>query len=96
MSSSPAGTRNHFALDLGLDRNDVLGALDAYRDGVERRIDLASVNDRVFVNNTTVGIYAKVVQSPDYREAKRAPGRRGPSGLARTECRAHGSAIHRT
>ncbi len=33
----PAGTRNHFALDLGLDRADVPGALDAYDDGVDTR-----------------------------------------------------------
>ncbi len=67
----PAGTRNHFALDLGLDRDDVVGALDAFDEGFERRIDLACVNGRTFVNNATLGLYAKVVQSPDYREAKR-------------------------
>jgi diacylglycerol kinase family enzyme len=66
----PAGTRNHFALDLGLDRDDVVGALDAFTDGVERRIDLASVNDHVFVNNASLGVYAKVVQSDAYRDAK--------------------------
>ncbi|HXP18465.1 MAG TPA: diacylglycerol kinase family protein [Streptosporangiaceae bacterium] len=66
----PAGTRNHFALDLGLDRNDVIGALDAFADGVERRIDLAAVNGRTFVNNCSLGLYAKVVQSPEYRDAK--------------------------
>jgi diacylglycerol kinase family enzyme len=66
----PAGTRNHFALDLGLDRDDVIGALDAFTDGVERRVDLARVNDRVFVNNASLGVYAKVVQSQAYRDAK--------------------------
>jgi diacylglycerol kinase family enzyme len=66
----PAGTRNHFALDLGLNRGDVVGALDAFTDGVERRIDLARVNDRVFVNNASLGVYAKVVQSEAYRDAK--------------------------
>jgi diacylglycerol kinase family enzyme len=66
----PAGTRNHFALDLGLDRDDVVGALDAFADGVERRIDLAQVNGRVFVNNASLGLYAKIVQSPEYRDAK--------------------------
>jgi diacylglycerol kinase family enzyme len=67
----PAGTRNHFALDLGLDRDDVVGAMDAFSDGVERRIDLARVNERVFVNNASLGVYAKVVQSDAYRDAKR-------------------------
>jgi diacylglycerol kinase family enzyme len=66
----PAGTRNHFALDLGLDRADVLQALDAFTDAVERTIDLAQVNDRVFVNNASLGIYAEVVQSRSYRGAK--------------------------
>ena len=66
----PAGTRNHFALDLGLDRNDVVGALDAFGDGVERTVDLAAVNGRVFVNNASLGLYAKVVQSAEYRDAK--------------------------
>ena len=66
----PAGTRNHFALDLGLNRDDVIGALDAYTDGIERVIDLARVNDRVFVNNASLGVYAKVVQSDAYRDAK--------------------------
>ena len=66
----PAGTRNHFALDLGLDRTDLVGALDAFTDGVERRVDLAKVGDRVFVNNVSLGIYAKVVQADEYRDAK--------------------------
>jgi len=66
----PAGTRNHLALDLGLDRQDVVGALDAYTDGVERRVDLARVGDRVFVNNVSLGIYAKIVQSDEYRDNK--------------------------
>ena len=66
----PAGTRNHLAMDLGLDRDDVVGALDAFRAAVERRIDLAMIGDRMFVNNATMGLYAKVVQSPEYRDQK--------------------------
>ncbi len=66
----PAGTRNHFALDIGVDRDDVIGALDAFHHGSERRIDLAQVNGRVFVNNASIGFYGKVVQSPEYRDAK--------------------------
>jgi len=66
----PAGTRNHFALDLGLDRADVVGALDAFEEGVDTVIDLAEVNGRVFVNNASMGLYAKIVQSDAYRDAK--------------------------
>jgi len=66
----PAGTRNHFALDLGVERDDVVGALDAFVDGRERRVDLAEVNGRVFVNNVSIGLYAEAVQREGYREAK--------------------------
>ena len=66
----PAGTRNHFALDLGVDREDVVGALDAFVDGGERTVDLAEVNGRVFVNNVSLGLYADAVQREGYRDAK--------------------------
>jgi diacylglycerol kinase family enzyme len=66
----PAGTRNHFALDLGVDRDDVVGALDAFVNGGERRVDLAEVNGRVFVNNVSLGLYAEAVQHAGYRDAK--------------------------
>lgn len=65
-----AGTRNHFALDLGLDREDPRGSLYAFRDAIERRIDYATVNGRFFVNNVSLGIYATIVQQEGYREAK--------------------------
>jgi diacylglycerol kinase family enzyme len=66
----PAGTRNHFALDLGVNRDDVVGALDAFTKGGERIVDLAEVNDRVFVNNVSLGVYAEAVQNTSYRDAK--------------------------
>ena len=66
----PAGTRNHFALDLGVDRDDVVGALDAFVNGGEHFVDLGEVNGRVFVNNVSMGLYAEAVQSKGYRDAK--------------------------
>jgi diacylglycerol kinase family enzyme len=69
----PAGTRNHFALDLGVDRHDLVGALDAFTDGVERRIDVAEVNGRVFVNNVSLGIYGDAVRQPGYRGRRCGP-----------------------
>lgn len=84
-----AGTRNHFALDLGLDREDPSLCLAALVDGVEARIDLGEINGRPFVNNASFGAYAEVVDDPAYRDAKRSTalttlpdllsGRRGPS-----------------
>jgi diacylglycerol kinase family enzyme len=65
-----AGTRNHFALDLGLDRRDPRKSVYAFRDAVERRVDFATVNDRFFVNNVSLGVYATIVQDKGYREAK--------------------------
>lgn len=66
----PAGTRNHFARDLGLDPDDPVGALDAFRGGVARVIDVGSVNGRLFLNNVSVGIYGEALQHPSYRHAK--------------------------
>ncbi len=65
-----AGTRNHFALDLGLDREDPATCLDALTDGVELRVDLGLIGGRTFVNNASFGAYAAVVQSPAYRDDK--------------------------
>lgn len=65
-----AGTRNHFAMDLGLDRDDPSTCLEALTDGVEIRVDLGFVGGRVFVNNASFGAYAAVVQSPEYRDDK--------------------------
>ncbi|MFE0461276.1 diacylglycerol/lipid kinase family protein [Kitasatospora sp. NPDC058965] len=65
-----AGTRNHFAMDLGLDRDAPDRCLDALRDGEELRVDLGTVDGRPFVNTVSFGVYAQIVQSPEYRDAK--------------------------
>jgi diacylglycerol kinase family enzyme len=85
----PAGTRNHFALDLGVDRNDVVGALDAFAgDAVERAVDVGEVSGRLFLNNVSLGIYGDAVQRDEYRDAKlrilleTAARVLGPSGAA--------------
>jgi len=65
-----AGTRNHFALDLGLDREDPSTCLGALSDGVELRVDLGIINGQVFVNNASFGAYAEVVETPAYRDDK--------------------------
>ena len=90
-----AGTRNHFALDLGLDREDPSRCLDALRDGVELHVDLGVIADRPFVNNASFGAYAAVVQSPAYRDDKTRTtldqlpgllaGQQGPRLMARAE-----------
>ena len=66
----PAGTRNHFALDLGLDRSDPVAALDAFGEAFQRRIDVAAANGRVFLNNVSIGAYGEVVADEQYRDNK--------------------------
>lgn len=66
----PAGTRCHFAQDLGLDRDDLVGGLRAFTDGEERRVDVATIGDRVFCNNVSFGLYGAMVAEPGYRDAK--------------------------
>jgi diacylglycerol kinase family enzyme len=66
----PAGTRNHFARDLGLDPDDPAGALDAFTNGIEARIDVAEVNGRLFLNCVSLGIYGEAVRESAYRDSK--------------------------
>jgi diacylglycerol kinase family enzyme len=66
-----AGTRNHFAMDLGLDRDHPRSGLDALTNGVEITMDLGVIGGRTFVNNASFGAYAQIVQSPAYRADKR-------------------------
>ncbi len=65
-----AGTRNHFALDLGLDREDPAACLRALTDGVELLVDVGMINGQVFVNNASFGAYAEIVETPAYRDDK--------------------------
>lgn len=64
----PAGTRNHFAMDIGLDRDDPLAALDAATDGVAISVTVGQVGERVFLNNVSFGTYADAISDPDYRD----------------------------
>jgi diacylglycerol kinase family enzyme len=66
----PFGTRNHFARDLGLDRDDPVGALDAFA-GQERRIDVGRVNGRLFLNNVSLGVYARLVHRREHHRRRR-------------------------
>lgn len=56
----PLGTRNHFVKDMRLPQ-EVEEAIAVIAAGHTRRIDVAEVNGRVFVNNSTVGLYADIV-----------------------------------
>ena len=64
----PAGTRNHFARDLGLNRDDVVGALRGFR-GEARRIDLAEVNVVGHRSSMSTGVAFFPSESDDTRDA---------------------------
>ena len=90
-----AGTRNHFALDLGIDRDDPRKSVYAFRDAIERRIDYATVNGRFFVNNVSLGIYATIVQQDGYRDAKVDDHQGAAARAARPHRRAVRPPVHR-
>src|SRR5215216_1591532 len=66
----PFGTRNHFARDLGLDRDDPLAALDAFG-GKERRVDVGRAGERPFLNNVSLGLYAALVHRREQHRRRR-------------------------
>ena len=66
----PFGTRNHFARDLGLDRNDPLAALGAFSGGTERQVDVGWVSDRLFLNNVSFGAYAGLVHEREHHRRR--------------------------
>lgn len=56
----PLGTYNHFAKDLGVPP-DVAGAVAVLKSGRTAEVDVASVNGRVFVNTSSIGLYPRLV-----------------------------------
>jgi diacylglycerol kinase family enzyme len=66
----PFGTRNHFARDLGLDRDEPSAALQAFG-GNERRIDVGRADERLFLNNVSLGIYARLVHRREGHRRRR-------------------------
>lgn len=65
----PYGTRNHFARDLGLDRDDPIGALAGFT-GEERPVDVGRIGDRRFLNNVSLGIYASLVHRREHHRRR--------------------------
>ncbi|MCG7359860.1 diacylglycerol kinase family lipid kinase [Roseomonas sp. ACRSG] len=66
----PLGTLNHFAKDLGLPQ-DIPGAVGVIAARQLRTVDVAEVNGRVFVNNSSIGLYASMVADRD-RQRRRS------------------------
>ena len=65
----PLGTLNHFARDLGIPADlDEAAALIAT--GAERRVDIAEMNGRTFINNSAVGLYPLMVVDRDTQQKR--------------------------
>jgi YegS/Rv2252/BmrU family lipid kinase len=65
----PLGTLNHFARDLGLPTN-IEEAVELVGGGSERRVDVGDMNNRPFINNSSIGLYARMVIDRDLQRAK--------------------------
>ena len=64
MAVLPMGTLNHFARDLGMP-TDLGEAMKAIAAGRIQHVDVGEVNGRVFVNNSSIGLYPEVVRMRD-------------------------------
>ena len=64
MGVLPLGTLNHFARDLGIP-SELEDAVRNVAEGVVREVDLGEANERVFVNNSSIGLYPAAVSLRD-------------------------------
>ena len=69
MGVLPMGTLNHFAKDAGIPL-DLAEAGALIVSGTPRAIDVASVNGRVFINNSSIGLYPLMVRDRDKQRSK--------------------------
>jgi len=70
----PLGTLNHFAKDLRIPTS-IEGAVKIIAAGHVSTIDLASVNDRIFINNSSIGLYPQVVRDRDEQRLRLGRGK---------------------
>jgi len=65
----PLGTLNHFARDLGLPA-DLEEAAAVIAGGHERRVDVAEMNGRIFINNSAIGLYPLMIVDRDLQRRR--------------------------
>jgi diacylglycerol kinase family enzyme len=65
----PLGTLNHFARDLAIP-TDLDEAAKLIASGVERRVDVAEMNGRIFINNSAIGLYPLMVIDRDVQRER--------------------------
>jgi YegS/Rv2252/BmrU family lipid kinase len=70
----PVGTLNHFAKDLGIPL-DLESAVRTIKDGVVAAVDVGEVNGRIFINNSSLGIYPQIVSRREAQQQRLARGK---------------------
>ena len=70
----PMGTLNHFAKDLGIPL-DLPGAVETILRGAVAEVDVAEINGRVFINNSSLGIYPRIVADREMQQENLARGK---------------------
>lgn len=65
----PLGTLNHFAKDAGIPV-EIEDALRVLSDGVVAAVDVGTVADRIFLNNSGLGLYPEMVQNREQRQKR--------------------------
>ncbi|MEQ1646132.1 MAG: diacylglycerol kinase family protein, partial [Pyrinomonadaceae bacterium] len=63
----PLGTLNNFSKDLNIPP-DLKSAIKIIVDGETQTIDLAKVNDRIFINNSSIGLYPRIVRKREQQQ----------------------------
>jgi diacylglycerol kinase family enzyme len=71
----PLGTLNHFAKDAGIPL-DLEDAVAAIAGGRTRRVDVAEVNGRVFINNSAVGLYPELIKAREAQQRRLGRGKK--------------------
>ena len=63
----PLGTMNHFARDMGIPL-DLEGAVDTIAAGHAVRVDVGDVNGRIFLNNSSLGLYPRIIREREKQQ----------------------------
>ncbi|MEJ7624666.1 MAG: diacylglycerol kinase family protein [Pyrinomonadaceae bacterium] len=70
----PLGTLNNFSKDLGIEQN-ARAAIAVLASGQTRKVDLAEVNGRVFINNSSIGLYPRIVRNREKQQERLGRGK---------------------
>jgi diacylglycerol kinase family enzyme len=70
----PMGTLNHFAKDLGIPL-DLDGAVRTIATGMQKQVDVGVVNEQVFLNNSSLGLYPDIVRDREKQQSRLGRGK---------------------